>query len=41
MIGRDTREDMDANGIWPWIGGVAITALILLLMFGPAAPISS
>ncbi|PCJ82437.1 MAG: dihydroxy-acid dehydratase [Hyphomicrobiales bacterium] len=40
MIGRDSREDMDAYGVWPWVGGFAIAALLIWLMFTFAAPIS-
>lgn len=40
MIGRDSREDMDAYGLWPWIGGVALAALLILIMFVFANPIS-
>lgn len=40
MIGRDTREDIDGYGPWPWIGGVAFAALLIWLMFHFATPIS-
>lgn len=40
MIGRDSRDDIDGYGIWPWVFGVGLAAAILGLMFGLAAPIS-
>ena len=40
MIGRDSRDDIDGYGPWPWIGGLVLTAILLGLMFGLAAPIS-
>ncbi len=40
MIGRDSREDMDAYGLWPWVGGLALVAILIGLMFGLAQPIS-
>ena len=40
MIGRDTREDMDGYGIWPWLGGVMLGAFLIWLMFFVANPIS-
>ncbi len=40
MIGRDSREDIDAYGILPWIGGVVLAAVLIGLMFGYAASIS-
>ena len=40
MIGRDTRDDMDGYGIWPWIAGVVLAVVLIWLMFAFAAPIS-
>lgn len=40
MIGRDSREDLDAYGIWPWVGGIAVAAFLIWLMFALAATIS-
>lgn len=40
MIGRDSHEDINAYGIWPWVGGVAFAALIIFVMFTFAASIS-
>lgn len=40
MIGRDTRDDIDGYGIWPWLLGLVLIAIIFGLMFGLAHPIS-
>lgn len=40
MIGRDSRDDMDGYGIWPWIGGLVLAGLLIFLMFQYANPIS-
>jgi hypothetical protein len=40
MIGRDSREDIDGYGIWPWLLGFAMVAAIVWVMFTFAAPIS-
>ncbi|WP_417719001.1 dihydroxy-acid dehydratase [Salipiger sp.] len=40
MIGRDSRDDMDGYGVWPWLLGLVLVALITGLMFGFANPIS-
>ncbi|MCB1333690.1 MAG: dihydroxy-acid dehydratase [Roseivivax sp.] len=40
MIGRDSRDDIDGYGIWPWVLGLVLTAVLFGLMFGLAAPIS-
>lgn len=40
MHGRDSKDDVDAYGPWPWIGGVVLAGVIVFLMFGLAAPIS-
>jgi hypothetical protein len=40
MIGRDSREDINGYGIWPWVFGLVMTGIIIGLMFGLAAPIS-
>lgn len=40
MIGRDSREDLDAYGPWPWIGGLALAILLIGVMFVFATPIS-
>jgi hypothetical protein len=40
MIGRDSREDLDKYGPWPWIGGIALAAVLVWIMFAFATPIS-
>lgn len=40
MIGRDSRDDMDGYGIWPWIAGVLLGTLLIWIMFQFANPIS-
>lgn len=40
MIGRDSREDMDGYGLWPWIGGVALGLFLIWVMFQFAQSIS-
>ena len=40
MIGRDSREDIDGYGIWPWLFGFVMVAVIIWLMFAFASPIS-
>lgn len=40
MIGRDSREDIDGYGIWPWLLGALLCALLVGLMFAAAQPIS-
>ena len=33
MIGRDSKADLDAYGIWSWIFGLAIAGAIFAAMF--------
>jgi hypothetical protein len=33
MIGRDSKADMNAYGLWPWIGGVILAGALIGLMF--------
>lgn len=40
MIGRDSSEDVNGYGYWPWIAGVVLAAILFALMFGFADPIS-
>ncbi|MDA7430976.1 dihydroxy-acid dehydratase [Primorskyibacter aestuariivivens] len=40
MIGRDSHDDINGYGIWPWILGVALAAVIIIVMFTFAQPIS-
>ncbi|MDZ4135964.1 MAG: dihydroxy-acid dehydratase [Paracoccaceae bacterium] len=39
MIGRDSRNDMNKYGHWPYVAGVAAAALVCLIMFGLAKSI--
>lgn len=40
MIGRDSHDDINGYGLWPWILGLALAGVLLLLMFTLAQPIS-
>lgn len=40
MIGRDSREDIDGYGPWPWIGGIVLTAALIYTLHHFATPIS-
>jgi len=40
MIGKDSREDMDGYGVLPWIGGIALGAAVIGMMFFFSHPIS-
>ncbi len=40
MIGRDSNDDINGYGIWPWVLGLALACLIIFLMFAYANPIS-
>ena len=40
MIGRDSHEDINGYGKWPWVLGLILAAVIILLMFAFAQPIS-
>lgn len=33
MIGRDSKADMDAYGLWPWAAGVLAAAVLIGVMF--------
>ncbi|GAB4353530.1 MAG: hypothetical protein Kow00114_02720 [Kiloniellaceae bacterium] len=33
MIGRDSKADMDAYGLWPWVIGVLFAAFLIGTMF--------
>lgn len=39
MIGRDSTQDVDGYGKWPWVLGLVLAAVLIGLMFGLAAPI--
>ncbi|MEQ8355925.1 MAG: hypothetical protein RH942_10350 [Kiloniellaceae bacterium] len=36
MIGRDSKADLNAYGIWPWVCGLLISAFLIGLMFALA-----
>lgn len=40
MIGRDSHQDINGYGPWPWIFGLVLAAVIIWLMFAYAQPIS-
>lgn len=40
MIGRDSHDDINGYGVWPWIFGIFLAAVIIYLMFAFAQPIS-
>jgi hypothetical protein len=40
MIGRDSNDDINGYGIWPWILGLGMAAVIIFVMFYFASPIS-
>lgn len=39
MVGRDSRNDMNSYGIWPYVAGVLAAGVICLIMFGLALSI--
>lgn len=39
MIGRDSSEDIDGYGKWPWVLGLVLAGVIIGIMFGLAATI--
>jgi len=39
MIGRDSKEDLNAYGLTPWIAGVVLAAVLIGVMFGFAQSI--
>ncbi|QDC11205.1 dihydroxy-acid dehydratase [Oceanicola sp. D3] len=40
MIGRDSHQDLNGYGIWPWVLGLVLVAVIITVMFTFAHPIS-
>jgi len=36
MIGRDSKADMDAYGLWPWAAGALLAAALIVVMFALA-----
>ena len=33
MIGRDSKADLNAYGLWPWITGLVVAAVLNGMMF--------
>ncbi|WP_425098951.1 dihydroxy-acid dehydratase [Tropicibacter sp. S64] len=40
MIGRDSHDDINGYGSWPWILGVVLAVALIFVMFAFAQPIS-
>ena len=40
MIRRDSHEDINGYGKWPWVLGVVLAVVIIWVMFAFAQPIS-
>ena len=40
MIGRDSDDDINGYGKWPWILGLVLAGVLLWVMFTFAHPIS-
>lgn len=40
MIGRDSKDDINGYGVWPWILGLVLAALLIWVMFTFAQPIA-
>jgi hypothetical protein len=36
MIGRDSKADLNAYGLWPWVLGLGVAAALIGLMFALA-----
>ena len=36
MIGRDSKADLNAYGLWPWVCGLVLAATLIVLMFALA-----
>ena len=36
MIGRDSKADLNAYGIWPWVSGVILAGALIAIMFALA-----
>lgn len=36
MIGRDSKADLNAYGLWPWIGGLLLAGVLISIMFALA-----
>ncbi len=39
MIGRDSKDDMNGYGVWPYVAGFAAAGVVCLIMFGLAKSI--
>jgi hypothetical protein len=33
MIGRDSKADLNVYGLWPWITGLVVAAVLIGMMF--------
>ncbi|WP_425073499.1 dihydroxy-acid dehydratase [Sagittula sp. S175] len=40
MIGRDSHDDINGYGIWPWVLGAVLACALIAVMFAFAQPIS-
>lgn len=40
MMGRDSKQDIETYGLWPWVAGVLLSAGLIWFMFLFAVPIS-
>jgi len=40
MIGRDSDDDINGYGKWPWILGLVLAGVLIWIMFTFAHPIS-
>ena len=36
MIGRDSKADLNAYGLWPWICGLILAGVLISIMFALA-----
>ena len=36
MIGRDSRDDIDGYGIWPWLLGLVLAGAIIFVSLMPS-----
>jgi len=41
MIGRDSKDDMNCYGVWPYVMGFVVAGAICFIMFGLAKSIGS
>jgi hypothetical protein len=33
MIGRDSNDDMNGYGLWPYVAGVCLAGAVIFIMF--------